>query len=286
MRNNNYSPLRYPGGKSRLIGFMKAVIESNGLKGGTYIEPFSGGAAIALALAIEGYMQHVVINDFDRSIYAFWHSILHETNAFIAKIKGTPLTIDEWQRQREIQRNKSEADLLDLGFSSFFLNRTNRSGILKAGVIGGLRQDGVYRMDARYDKNVLIERIQLIAQNRDKFSLYNDDALDLLHRYKDIERRNLIYLDPPYYIKGQQLYVNFFKESDHIALSKVVQKQRKMNVIVTYDNHEAIRRLYPKMQSLTYDLSYSVGATKSGTELLFYKNNIDILDATAFLQVV
>ena len=139
MKNNNYSPLRYPGGKSRLIDFMKSIIEQNNLKGGTYIEPFSGGAAIALALAIDGYMKRVVINDYDRSIYAFWHSILYYTDAFIDKIRNTPLSIDEWYTQRQIQQNKQNVDLFDLGFSTFFLNRTNRSGVLKAGVIGGLQ---------------------------------------------------------------------------------------------------------------------------------------------------
>ena len=135
MKNNNYSPLRYPGGKSRLVVFIKSIIEQNYLKGGTYIEPFSGGAAIALALAIDGYMERIVINDYDRSIYAFWYSILHYTDAFIDKIRNTPLSLKEWHTQRIIQLDKQNTDLFDLGFSTFFLNRTNRSGILKAGVI-------------------------------------------------------------------------------------------------------------------------------------------------------
>ena len=165
MKNNNYSPLRYPGGKSRLVNFIKSIIDQNDLKGGTYIEPFSGGAAIALALAIDGYMERIVINDYDRSIYAFWHSILYQTDSFIDKIRSTPLSIEEWHIQRTIQQNKYNADLFDLGFSTFFLNRTNRSGVLKAGVIGGLNQTGPYKIDARYNKEQLIKRIQLIAQH-------------------------------------------------------------------------------------------------------------------------
>ena len=163
MKSNNYSPLRYPGGKSRLIDFIKSIIDQNSLKGGTYIEPFSGGAAIALALAIDGYMERIVINDYDRSIYAFWYSILHHTDAFIDKIRNTSLSIEEWHIQRAIQQNKQNVNLFDLGFSTFFLNRTNRSGVLKAGVIGGLNQTGSYKIDARYNKEQLTERIQLIA---------------------------------------------------------------------------------------------------------------------------
>lgn len=274
MRNNNYSPLRYPGGKSRLIDFIKSTIEQNHLKGGTYIEPFSGGAAIALALAIDGYMERIVINDYDRSIYAFWYSILHYTDAFIDKIRDTPLSLEEWHTQRIIQHNKQNENLFDLGFSTFFLNRTNRSGILKAGVIGGLTQIGSYKIDARYNKEQLIKRIQLIAQYKNKFILHNEDAINLLRRYRNITRKNLIYLDPPYYEKGKELYVNFFKDSDHIELSKMIQQRDNMNWIITYDNHSFIHNLYANAKSLTYILPYSAGANKYGIELLFYKRDM------------
>lgn len=276
MRNNNYSPLRYPGGKSRLVDFIKATIEQNHLKGGTYIEPFSGGAAIALALAIDGYMKRIVINDYDRSIYAFWYSILHYTDAFIEKILNTPLSLEEWHTQRLIQRNKQNADLFDLGFSTFFLNRTNRSGILKAGVIGGLKQTGPYKIDARYNKEQLIERIQLIAQYKNMFILHNENAINLLRRYRNIARNNLLYLDPPYYEKGRELYVNFFNDSDHIQLSKMIQQRDNMNWIITYDNHSFIRNLYVDAKSLTYTLPYSAGVNKHGTELLLYKRDVII----------
>ena len=274
MKNNNYSPLRYPGGKCRLVDFIKSIIDMNDLKGGTYIEPFSGGAAIALALAIDEYMERIVINDYDRSIYAFWHSILYHTDAFIDKIYNTPLSIKEWHAQREIQQNKQKENLFNLGFSTFFLNRTNRSGVLKAGVIGGLNQTGPYKMDARYNKDQLIKRIQLIAQYRDKFILYNEDAINLLQRYRNIAHKNLIYLDPPYYVKGRELYVNFFNDADHIALSKVLQRRDNMNWIITYDNHSFIHDLYVNAKSLSYALSYSAGVNKHGTELLFCKQNI------------
>ncbi len=276
MKNNNYSPLRYPGGKRRLVDFIKSIIDQNDLKGGTYIEPFSGGAAIALALAIDGYMERVVINDYDRSVYAFWYSILHHTDSFINKIRNTPLSIEEWYTQRTIQQNKHNADLFELGFSTFFLNRTNRSGVLKAGVIGGLNQTGSYKIDARYNKEQLIERIQLIAQYKDKFILHNDDAINLLRRYRNIARKNLIYLDPPYYVKGRELYVNFFKDVDHIALSQAVQQRDNLNWVITYDNHSFIHNLYANAKSLSYALSYSAGANKQGTELLFCKQDIII----------
>lgn len=274
MRNNNYTPLRYPGGKGRLVDFIKSVIDRNNLKGGTYIEPFSGGAAIALALAIDGYMNRVVINDYDRSIYAFWHTIFNDTEQFINRIRETPLTVEEWLQQREIQRQKNNAGLFELGFSTFFLNRTNRSGVLKAGVIGGLNQTGPYKIDARYNKEQLIERILLIAEHRDKFIIHNEDAINLLRRYRNIAQKNLVYLDPPYYIKGQELYVNFFKKENHIALSKVVQHRNNINWIITYDSHSFIDNLYLHAKSLSYALPYSVGTIKRGMESLFCKQSL------------
>ena len=276
MSVKNYSPLRYPGGMSRLIDFFVSVIEQNNLKGGTYIEPFSGGAAVALALAIDGYMERVVINDYDRSIYAFWYSVLNFTDAFVEKILQTDLSVEEWKRQKEIQLNKNNAPIFELGFSTFFLNRTNRSGVLKAGVIGGLDQTGTYKIGARYNKEQLIERIILIAQHKDHIILHNENAVDLLCKYRNISPRNLIYLDPPYFVKGRELYVNFFKKENHIELSEVIQRRNNMNWIITYDNHDFICDLYSKAQILKYALPYSAGKTRHGVEVMFYKPNITI----------
>ncbi len=276
----NYSPLRYPGGKGRLVDFIKSVIRENDLIGGTYIEPFSGGAAIALSLAIDGYMSRVVINDYDRSIYAFWHSILNHSDEFIGRIRHTQLTVEEWLQQREIQHQKETADLIDLGFSTFFLNRTNHSGVLKAGIIGGLQQTGKYKMDARYKKDNLIDRIKLIAEHKDKFILHNDDALDLIKRYRNIANKNLIYLDPPYYVKGRELYINFFKDKDHIELSQMIQQRQNLNWLITYDSHEFIHSLYSGNQSLEYDLPYSAGLAKRGAETLYCKQSL-VLPAIA-----
>ena len=142
-----YSPLRYPGGKKKLVNYFKEIVVKNDLCGGVYVEPFAGGASIALSLLIDGYVSKIIINDFDRSIYAFWHSILNRTEEFCKLIEETPITIEVWKKQKEIQKEKNRYDLLSLGFSTFFLNRTNRSGILKAGVIGGLNQNGKLMQD-------------------------------------------------------------------------------------------------------------------------------------------
>ena len=165
-----YSPLRYPGGKGKISSFFSELFVANNLIGGTYIEPYVGGGSIALSLLINGVANQIIINDKDRSLFAFWYSILNYTDEFCQLIENTPITIDTWYEQREIQKNKTNAELLSLGFSTFFLNRTNRSGIIKGGVIGGLNQTGNYLIDARYNSDDLKKRIKLIALYKDKIA--------------------------------------------------------------------------------------------------------------------
>ena len=173
VRFMNYSPLRYPGGKTKIAPLVNAIMKKADIKDGIYIEPFAGGCGVALALLLSDKVKHIVINDMDITIYAFWHSILNDTDEFIELIKKTQVTIEEWHKQKEIFLNKDSNKLLELGFATFFLNRTNRSGILKAGPIGGYNQTGNYLIDARFNKKNLIKRIERISQYKDKISLFN-----------------------------------------------------------------------------------------------------------------
>ena len=195
-----FSPLRYPGGKGKLVPFFERLIIDNGLSDGVYIEPYVGGGAVALSLLLKEYVSRIVINDKDRSLYAFWYSVLHHSEELCRLIADTPVNMDTWHTMRDIENHKEDVDLLSLGFSSFFLNRTNRSGILKAGVIGGYQQTGNYKINARYRKENLISRIRRIATYADRIELHNEDAVDLV---ADIAQTappdTLLYLDPPYY---------------------------------------------------------------------------------------
>ncbi len=154
-----YSPLRYPGGKTKIAPFIKELFYENNLVGMDYVEPYAGGAGAALTLLFEEYVSTITINDYDRSIYAFWHSIINNTEEFCEKISKTPIDVETWLVQKEIQKNKTNETLFSLGFSTFFLNRTNISGVIKGGVIGGKKQTGKYKIDARFNKSDLISKI-------------------------------------------------------------------------------------------------------------------------------
>ena len=269
------SPLRYPGGKGKMAGVFKRIIEENDLLDGTYVEPFVGGGSVALSLLLNDYVSRIVINDKDRSIYAFWHSVLNDAERLCRAIADTAVNMDVWRRQKAVQVEKEDADLLELGFSTFFLNRTNRSGIIKGGVIGGNDQTGNYLIDARFNKTDLMARIERIADYSDRIELHNDDAVMLINGIKDtMPDRTLYYLDPPYYEKGPGLYMNYFKDDDHRKIAATVGSISRGKWVVTYDNHPFISELYSHYRQREFSLSYSTTNGKRGEEIMIYSDNL------------
>lgn len=277
----SYSPLRYPGGKSRLTNFMKLVIEKNGLKNGVYAEPFAGGSGVALGLLFDGYVDSILINDIDPSIYAFWYSVLHFEDELCTLIHDTPVIMDEWHKQKAIFSLQDSSETLELGFSTFFLNRTNRSGILKAGVIGGLKQTGEWKIDARYNKESLINKIKKIASFRSKITVTNLDARKFIRNVvSKLPKKSLIYIDPPYFHKGQGLYLNALEPDDHILIAHSILNDIKVPWIVSYDNTPEISSLYSDSKQETYSLSYSAAKHYNGSEIIIYSDNLLVPEVT------
>lgn len=264
------SPLRYPGGKKKLTSFIVDAVVSNEIQGGTYVEPFAGGASVALYLLFMEYVHDIIINDIDKSIYAFWRSVLYNTDALCRLILDTPVTIEEWERQKAIQERKNDVDELTLGFSTFFLNRTNRSGIIKGGVIGGKGQAGAWKMDVRYNKDDLIKRIRKIALYEGRIRLYNEDAIDFINIIRpEFNNRILIYFDPPYYNQGAALYANHYTHNDHEALSRFIQ-ELECKWILTYDYTPDIINMYRNVEKRLLTLSYTAAQKVKGSEMIAF----------------
>lgn len=276
--NRLYSPLRYPGGKARFAPFVASVMEYNGLKGGHYLEPYAGGAGVALDLLFHGVVSQIHINDYDPAVYAFWMCATRHSQELIKLVKESPVTIEQWYYWRSVLRGEKSATELERGFATLFLNRTNRSGILKAGVIGGKAQDGVYRLDARYNKEQLVQRLEKIAAHADRISVYNEDAFLLLKRATNfLPWNSLIYLDPPYYMKGQELYRNFYEHEDHDRLASLLcDPQCPFHWIVSYDGVDEIRQMYGLVRSRDYNLHYTAQSRYVGSEVMFFSSKLEL----------
>lgn len=273
------TPLRYPGGKGKLTDFLKMIFEKNDLLDGHYVEPYAGGAGIALNLLTHSYASCIHLNDLNPAVFAFWHSVINQPEELCRAIRDVDVTIEEWHRQKAVLKNPENYTPLEVGFSTFFLNRTNRSGIIWGGVIGGKNQDGPWKLNARFNKDDLIRRIEKIALYRSRIRLYNLDAAELIKTVlPTLPEKTLIYLDPPYYVKGQGLYENHYLHDDHVNIANLVKKQITHPWIVSYDHAPEIVEMYQGCPTITYGINYSAQNRYEGAEAMFFSKTLIIPD--------
>jgi Site-specific DNA methylase len=271
------TPLRYPGGKQRLWAFVDEILAENDLVAADYVEPFAGGAGVAMELLLRGRVRRVHLNDSCVGVYAFWHSLLNEPERFCRAVSRASLNIETWRHQQEIFRNRASADRFDLGFAMFYLNRCNRSGILNGGVIGGLDQTGEWKMDARFPRNELISRMEAIAARKSDIKIRNWDAERFITQYVPrLPEKTLVYCDPPYFRKADRLYPNHYKAEDHKRIAEVIQCNIKHHWIVSYDSCEEIQTFYEGRRSFEYLLQYNAAKAYKGAELFIFSDQTRI----------
>jgi DNA adenine methylase len=278
------SPLRYPGGKAKLYHLFVEIIKANSFYEKTYCEPYAGGAGLALKLLSNGFVERIALNDLDPAVFAFWHSVFYETDKLCALIETCEITIDEWHRQKSIWQSADLSDKISLGFSTFFLNRTNRSGIIDgAGPIGGYAQSGPWKLDVRFNRENHISNINHLSKFKKQINLTNEDALVFINRNLQ-QDTNFIYLDPPYYVKGQKLYKNFYEHSDHVKICEELSKNLDRNWIVSYDYTDKILEIYKNFSPIIYNLNYSAGKKGLGTEVIFTSHSLKFPDTNGFIK--
>ena len=269
------SPLRYPGGKSALYVPLRSLLRINGLTSGTYVEPYAGGAGAALALLVTGQVQRIVINDLDPAIYAFWYAAVRETAAFSRLIEDAVLDLREWSRQKEIYFTAARDDYLRLGFATFYLNRTNRSGALNGGVIGGQKQVGRYKIDARFNKATLLERVRLIGIHANRIRVSNVDGLSVIKDFVD-DQQAFVYADPPYFDRSGSLYLNSFTDENHVALAATLNSLTTLNWLLTYDDVTRVHELYTERRREVISLNYSAHRVLKTHEVMVYSDALDL----------
>lgn len=271
------TPLRYPGGKQRLAPFIREVLEHNGCIGGHYVEPYAGGAGVAIDLLLRGHVAAVHLNDSCIPIYAFWRAVTLHAEQLCERIVKASLTVAEWKRQREIVRAPAGHSELEVGFATLYLNRCNRSGILSGGLIGGLAQRGRWLMDARFPRNELLRRIEVIASCADAIHVSNLDAETFVtHHVPKLPRRTFVYCDPPYYAKAGRLYLNAYDAEDHARIARVIQTKLRRKWIVSYDAVAPIRRLYQNRRQFVYSLQYHAAEAYKGREIFVFGDSVRV----------
>jgi DNA adenine methylase len=261
------SPLRYPGGKSALYMRLRQVIRSNGLAGCTYVEPYAGGAGAGLGLLVTGQVARVVINDLDPAIFAFWKLLATKPGLLREKIQAAELHPKEWAEQREAYRTADRSDYDTLGYATFYLNRTSRSGVLNAGPIGGHDQSGNYKIDARFNREALSERIRILSLYASRIVVSSKDGKEVIEKYAS-RSNTFIYADPPYFEKARGLYMNSFSLADHEALADVLNSHAQRSWILTYDNAVKVSELYSDRRRYEFELYYSAHRARRAKEIV------------------
>jgi DNA adenine methylase len=268
------SPLRYPGGKWRLASCFARVIAANFTRPPVYAEPYAGGSSLALSLLFSNAVSHIYLNDLDPAIHAFWFSVLHHNHEFCRFIERVSVTPTEWRKQKKIYAAGLAAGPLALGLATFFLNRTNHSGILNGGMIGGKQQRGEWKLDARFNRSELVRRIKKIFTFKHRIDLHCQDATEFL-KHQEFRKGTLVYLDPPYYEAGRELYLNAYGPDDH-ALVRDCALSLRCPWIVSYDDVPQIRRLYRAQSFRRVQLLHTARSARLGREIMFFSGTLRI----------
>lgn len=268
--SSDVSPFRYPGGKGKLSKFLALFIVTNNLQGCKLVEPFCGGAGGTLPLLLAGLIDKLYLNDLNSGISGFWESLKKNPDDLINMVEKEPVDIEAWKHWRSVYFSNEKYTPLEKGFSAFFLNRTNRSGMLHAGPIGGRDQKGDYKIDCRFNRDALVNRLERISNVAKKIVVTNNDAIKCISRLKI---GTLIYADPPYVKEGRNIYNEFcFADSEHLAFSKALKKS-KAHWLLSYDDHPLIHKLYSTSGINIVELSYAINRARLGRELLIASVN-------------
>lgn len=271
------SPLRYPGGKGRLAPYLARVLANQTVRIETYCEPYAGGAGAGLQLLVEGHVSRLIINDLHPGIAAFWRSVFCQGDELIERIEQCAVDIENWYIQRAVYLTPESQTNIDLGFATFFLNRTNRSGILNARPIGGLNQAGKWLIDARFNKPDLISRIKLLKDFAGYVDVRQHRAIKLIRTLNRRIRPILMYVDPPYVVAGEGLYMTDHSWDEHQRLERSL-RQSPHPWILTYDADDRTRDLYARFRCLRFGISHTAQVQRVGREYMFFSRGLRVPD--------
>jgi DNA adenine methylase len=273
------SPLRYPGGKRRLMPYVAAALEENRLQPDLFVEPFAGGASVALELLATARVRRIGLAERDPYVASFWHTVFFDSEWLCRQVEQVDVTLKTWQRMKSTRFRSKRAQAL----ACLFLNRTSFNGTLHdhAGPIGGQKQAGDYKLDCRFPRARLVRRIRTcaaLAEGDSVAFVREADALDVIRdARRGFGHENVfLYLDPPFWGKASRLYRFSFTVADHTRLANALRHLR-VPYLLSYDAAPEIEQLYSGNGSLQQRVELLYTATQRTAEQELVISNLQRL---------
>jgi DNA adenine methylase len=270
---------RYPGGKKRfknfIIPYIRKFLVNNDYE---YVEPFFGGGSVGIFVL--NNINKICINDKDESLCCLWNSIIHKPNELIDLINEfNPKKEDFFDIKKILIENKDcGIDNLEIGFKKLIIHQISYSGLgTKAGgPIGGKSQKSKYSVDCRWNPVNLKKEIKKISKLFNRVDIRNGKCTNFdFEKILSNKTKSFFYLDPPYFIKGRELYEESFNGQDHVRLMKNL-RQNENPWLLSYDNCSYVRDLYDWAIIQEIDINYTINTIREKKELLIcsplYKN--------------
>ncbi len=275
---------RYPGGKKKLVSQIAGRIrcyydEKMCWNRVEYVEPFAGSLSVGLTLLNYKIIKNVCINDKDPGISALWTSVLRYPEKLCEYISYFSPTTEAFYNYKKYfgdiksvskEEKKATRICVEIGFRKLALHQMSYSGLgVKAGgPIGGKTQNSNYKIGCRWNPKLLKKNINkyhnLLVKTILRYKKCSSYGwLKILNDCKD----SFIYLDPPYYEKGSELYQFSFSEYNHKKLSEVLKKI-KYPWLLSYDYADEIKELYSWGKWVEIDNTCTINGPNKKTELL------------------
>lgn len=267
------SPLRYPGGKRRLVPYLAAALAENSLRPDLFIEPYAGGASVSLELLYLNLVGRIVIGDADPVVNAFWETVVTDVDWLCEQVESISLDLKTWERMKQTNFRARRK----LALACLYLNRTSFNGALHegAGPIGGKAQASEYDIGCRFPRERLVSRLRKCATLADRIDVAPaQDAMITVRQARERARREdasaFFYLDPPFWAKSRFLYRRSFTDLAHERLADQLHWLQD-HFLLSYDPAPEIVELYTGHNAGTVaeiELFYSASSRSAGKEIV------------------
>tara|TARA_R100001509_G_scaffold143548_1_gene99385 strand:+ start:13389 stop:14306 length:918 start_codon:yes stop_codon:yes gene_type:complete len=284
---NFKTPLRYPGGKSRALKYLKPKMPEDY---SSFVEPFVGGGSVFLSTKKDKPEGDYWINDLYFNLYCFWvalrdqpdnlvdslQTIKNRSRELITKSQIKEMDLPKQDRlllTKRITKNAKEMFLetkdriktttsdLDRAVCFFILNKCSFSGLTESGTFSAQAS-----MQNFSDNS--IQRLSEVSKAIQGVRITNMDYVDVL---KDLPSNSFLFFDPPYdilkgkekktnalYGKSGKMHIGF----DHELFANQCDTIREDHkFMITYNNNEQIRNRFSKYNQTLWDLTYTMRST-------------------------